>query len=458
MDEHVKKSRIRRLAKFAGVAARTTRDVVQAKARQKLGGQDEAAIAMSLKPTAMRLVEVLGEMKGAATKLGQFVTLADQDTFPEEAKKVLNRLLHQTPHRMPAEQAAALVRQELGNSPDELFARWEPEPFASASMGQVHGATLRDGQDVVVKLQYPGVDSAIESDIRNAAVMFRGLSLAGGVLDTRAYFDEVAATLRRELDYREEVKQLLAYKAALEPWPELVVPEPVNHLCTSKVLVMQRLRGPTLLEFAEDPASIADDRYRVAGQLVAAIWGPFLRQGLIHADPHPGNYVVLQDGRLGVLDFGATKRLPTDFVVAYWEIVTASLRLERADYVGIFDRIGFELPEDRVATRQWLEGVVDIIERPLRNRFYDWGTCEITVDCRRHVASALRLAVQIRGPVHSLMFYRAAVGAAGDFRMLRAAGDFAAALTSVLQVARETMDPAVAERIEELGAQVGWSA
>ena len=211
-----------------------------------------------------------------------------------------------------------------------------------------------------------------------------------------------------------------------------------------------------MVEFAEDPTASVEARFRVASQLVAAIWGPFLRGGLIHADPHPGNYIVLPDGRLGVLDFGATKQLSADFTVAYWEIVTASLRRERADYVGIFERIGFELPEDRDATREWLHGIVDIIERPLRNDFYDWGACQITPDCRRHVTSNLRLAVQVRGPVQSLMFYRAAVGAAGDFRMLRAAGDFSAVLRGVLKCAEGHLSEAVAERTAELNAEVSW--
>ncbi len=454
MVEHVKGSRLKRMARFATIAARTTKDVVQAKAMQKLAGHDEGQVASALKPTASRMVEVLGEMKGAATKLGQFIALADQDTFPDEAKKVLNRLLHQTPQRMSPEDARAVVVRELGQEPEALFSAWEDEPFASASMGQVHRATLPDGREVVVKLQFPGVDAAIEHDIRNAGIMFKGMSLAGGILDTREYFDEVAATLRRELDYTEEIAQLKAYRDALAPWPDLVVPGVVEALCTSRLLVLDRLDGPTMLEFAEDPETPPEARFRVAAQLVAAIWGPFLRQGLIHADPHPGNYIVLPDGRLGVLDFGATKQLTPDFAVAYWEIVTASVRGERADYLGIFDRIDFSFPDDRAATRVWLDELVTIVERPLRQDFYDWATCQITPDCRKQVSTAPVLALQVRGPVESLMFYRAAVGAAGDFRMLKAAGNFREVLRGVLETAQTHMAPEVADALAAQGADV----
>ena len=428
------------MARFATIAARTTKDVVQAKALQRLRGDDEAVVADALRPTAVRMVEVLGEMKGVATKFGQFLTMADQDTFPEEAKKILNRLLHQTPQRMDPEKARAVFIQELGEPPETVFARWEPEPFASASMGQVHAATMHDGREVVVKLQFPGVGDAIEHDIRNAGVMFKGMSLAGGILDTREYFEEVAETLRRELDYREEIVQLKAYQEALRPWPTLVVPGVVESLSTARVLVLDRLHGPTLLEFAEDPDSPADARFRVASQVVAAIWGPFLRQGLIHADPHPGNYIVLPDGRLGVLDFGATKQLSHKFTAAYWQVVTASMRLEKVDYIGIFDRIDFTFPADLDATRAWMDALVLIVERPLRNDFYDWGACQLAVDCRKHMTKSALLAVQVRGPVESLMFYRAAVGAAGDFRMRRAAGNFREVLREVLETARANMD------------------
>ncbi|MCO4764305.1 MAG: AarF/ABC1/UbiB kinase family protein [Myxococcales bacterium] len=454
MVEHVKGSRIKRMARFATIAARTTKDVVQAKAMQKLRGDDESAVAESLKPTAARMVEVLGEMKGAATKLGQFIALADQDTFPEEAKRVLNRLLHQTPQRMSAQAAHDVVVRELGEAPEVLFSRWELEPFASASMGQVHGATLHDGTEVVVKLQFPGVDAAIEHDIRNAGIMFKGMSLAGGILDTREYFEEVAETLRRELDYGQEIAQLRAYKEALKPWPDLVVPDVFEELCTERVLVLERLDGPTMLEFAEDASNGAEARFRVASQVVAAIWGPFLRQGLIHADPHPGNYIVLDDGRLGVLDFGATKQLSDPFVLAYWQIVTASIQLQKADYLGIFDEIGFTFPTDREATRVWMDQLVEIVERPLRNDFYDWGACMLTPDCRSHMTKNPMLAMQVRGPVESLMFYRAAVGAAGDFRMLKAAGNFQRVLIDVLKTAHSAMTPELLARLQERGVEV----
>lgn len=457
-DDHVKGGRLGRMARLAGVAARTGKDLVAARVKARFDG-DDAHLGRALEPTAQRMVEVLGEMKGAATKLGQFLSMADQEAFPEEARRVLHRLLDQTPQRMDAGKAREVVRRELGDAPEALFADWEDEPFASASMGQVHRATLHDGRAVVVKLQFPGVESAIESDIQNAAMMAKGLAIGGGIFDTREYVDEIAATLRRELDYAEELVQLRAYRDALAPWADqLVVPEPVESMCTGRLLVLERLEGPTLHRFAELPegeGATPEARFRVASQLVAAIWGPFLRQGLIHADPHPGNYIVLPDGRLGVLDFGATRQLSEGFTLAYWDIVGRALRREPTDFVDILSRIDFGFPKDRERASHWVDALAHIVERPIREPYYDWARDQIGPDCRRHVQSEVAVAMGVRGPPESLMFYRAAVGAAGDFRLLRAAGDFRSVLREVMQRAWSAMEPELRERMLADGVPEG---
>ena len=165
---------------------------------------------------------------------------------------------------------------------------------------------------------------------------------------------------------------------------------------------------------------------------------------------------MLPDGRLGVLDFGATKQLSLNFTAAYWQVVTASMRLQNADYLGLFDRIGFTFPADRAATKVWMDELVEIVERPLRNDSYDWGACRLAIDARKHMTKNPLLAVQVRGPVESLMFYRAAVGAAGDFRMLRAAGDFRGVLRQVLETAQAHMSPELRAELAKHDAEVSF--
>src|SRR5205085_6840851 len=146
--------------------------------------------------------------------------------------------------------------------PSDLFAEFDPVPMAAASLGQVHAARLRDGPEVVVKVQYPGVDKALESDLANAAVLVRGFALTGKALDGRPYYDELRASLLRELDYLAEAAQCEAYALAARRYPELVVPRVVHELTRRRVLTMTRLRGLHLIDFIESkPAE--SERFRV---------------------------------------------------------------------------------------------------------------------------------------------------------------------------------------------------
>lgn len=442
MADHVQGSRLQRMARLAGVAARTSRDLVAARVRQKLQDGGEAQLVASLTPTAERLVEVLGEMKGAATKMGQFLSLVDQDTFPAEARKALTKLLNQTPGTMAWEVVREVIEQELGAPPEQRFAAFDPVPLASASMGQVHAATTLDGRDVVVKVQFPGVDKAIDADLRNAGALAKALSIAGGVLDGRKYYDEIAAVLRRELDYRQEAEQLRIYREALRPWPDLVVPDIIDSLSATRVLTLERLHGPTMLQFAQDPSAPAAERFRVGTQLVTATWGPFLSQGVIHADPHPGNYIVLPEGRLGVLDFGATKQLSVPFTLSYWRLLDDAFHDRPSDLTGLLESAGFEMIGDRARIDAYLQGVAAIVQRPFTSDYYDWSSCRIALDVRSHVAHDALISLRCRAPEEGLMFYRSAAGGAGVLKMLAAAGNFRQVLMGIAETARRhTLPP-----------------
>src|SRR4051812_17186592 len=200
-DDHVPAGRLKRLSRLAYLTARTTGDLLAAQARRKLTG--ETAPDGDLKKAGERILATLGELKGAALKLGQALAM-DPDALPEEARSVVARLLSQAPQRMELAQVTEVVRSELGRGPDELFADFDPEPLAAASLGQLHAARLEDGREVVVKVQYPGVEKALENDLANAAVLVRGIALTGKALDGRDYYDELRASLLRELDYQQE--------------------------------------------------------------------------------------------------------------------------------------------------------------------------------------------------------------------------------------------------------------
>src|SRR4051794_33166395 len=245
-DEHVPSGRLRRLSRLAYLTARTTGDLLAAQARRKLTGEDVPHD--DLRKAGERILKTLGELKGAALKLGQALAM-DPDALPEEARSVVAKLLSQAPQRMEFAQVVEVVRAELGRPPGELFASFDEAPLAAASLGQVHAARLHDGREVVVKVQYPGVDKALENDLANAAVLVRGFALTGDTLDGRPYYEEMRASLLRELDYGEEAAQAETSRAAAAKYPELVVPEVVGERSARRVLCLTRLHGVPLLDF-----------------------------------------------------------------------------------------------------------------------------------------------------------------------------------------------------------------
>ncbi len=428
-DEHVPAGRLRRLSRLAYLTARTTGDLLAAQARRKLTGDDVPH--EDLRKAGERILATLGELKGAALKLGQALAM-DPDALPEETRSVVAKLLSQAPQRMEFSQVAEVIRSELGKPPDELFAEFEREPLAAASLGQVHAARLHDGREVVVKVQYPGIEKALENDLSNAAVLVRGFALTGRALDGRVYYDELRASLLRELDYVQEAAQADAYRAAASRYPELVVPEVVKERSAMRVLCLTHLHGQPLLDFIESKAS-DEERFRVARLLMFAIWGPFYAARLVHADPHPGNFFVLPDGRLGVLDFGATKELSLRFATVYRTLLDENAAGRMHPDVGpMLKQAGFRfLGDDEEDAFEFCQRLGDIVQRPIQSETYDFGSEALTWEVKRAFRSDPRLGLSIKPPAEALLFYRSAAGLAQDLRLLKARGPVRSVLKEI---------------------------
>jgi predicted unusual protein kinase regulating ubiquinone biosynthesis (AarF/ABC1/UbiB family) len=290
----------------------------------------------------------------------------------------------------------------------------------------------------VVKVQYPGVDKALESDIANAGVLVRGFSLAGDTLDGRPYYEEVRASLLRELDYVAEAAQLQTYARAASAYPELVVPEVIPERSAKRVLTLTRLDGPNVMEFIDSSPPDAD-RFRVARLLVFAIWGPFYRARLVHADPHPGNFLVLPDGRMGVLDFGATKLLSPKFANVYREFLDSIARGEKRRGVkDALEQAGFTFRGDDDDDQEALvEKIADIVEEPARSAEYDFAADSMVWRVKRVATASPGLMLTIRPPPEAVLFYRSAAGLAQDLRLLKAKGPFRSLIEDIRSRGRE---------------------
>jgi predicted unusual protein kinase regulating ubiquinone biosynthesis (AarF/ABC1/UbiB family) len=410
-------SRLTRLRKLAGLGAQLGSDAI-ARGVKRLTGSDPSAIG---KGTAEKLVETLGDLKGAAMKLGQAASM-DPDLFPPEVRAVLARLQNEAPP-MAFERVAAVLEEELGGSPDELFAEFSREPMAAASLGQVHRARLRDGRDVVVKVQYPGIDQALRSDIDNLGLVVKTMALAHRALDGRQYFHELAEELAHELDYSREGRLAREFARASAGLPDIVVPEIIDERTSTRVLTMQHIPGQTLKTFLTSQPDNAE-RLRVSGLLIRAIHGAFLVDGTVHADPHPGNFMVMPDGKLGVLDFGSVKRFSREFFEGHRDVFRTVLEQKPIDTLALVRRVGFtvDLPDDEA--RALLAELLHIAGRALRTDDYDYAHDTMAPDSRKLVAGHAAQFLKIRPPAEGVMFVRAFGGLQQNLRLLGARGDF----------------------------------
>jgi len=286
-------------------APREERGKVAAKALKKHGDLADKAF------------KTLGDMKGVALKLGQMVSYMD-GAIPAELTDVYQEVLARLQQQAPALKWSAIapvLEDELGPL-DARFADFDEEPFAAASIGQVHRATLLDGRRVAVKVQYPGIDKAMRSDLKNAD-MFRGLmtpfmSMLGAGRATRGYVREVMAEIRarllEELDYEREARTQARFRELLADEPDLVVPGVHPELSTRRVLTSDLIVGRRLQEVCETEDQASRDRY--GALLTRSVLVSLYRFGLFNADPHPGNYLFPEDGSVCLLDYGCVKEIP----------------------------------------------------------------------------------------------------------------------------------------------------
>jgi predicted unusual protein kinase regulating ubiquinone biosynthesis (AarF/ABC1/UbiB family) len=287
---------VRRLLAWATIKVRGRRATEEKRARL----EEQFAIR-----TAQDVAEVLGNMKGAIMKAGQMISFIAEG-LPPEAQAALATLQADVPPMAPS-LAEGVIREELGADPDRLFLDWDPVPVAAASIGQVHRAVMPDGRIVAVKVQYPGVDKAIRSDLDNAELLY-GLfaSFALKNMDVKALVDELRKRMADELDYRLEASCQTAFAERYRGHPFIRIPEVVPERSTRRVLTSEWVEGQRWDEFLANAREA--ERQRAAEVLFRFAQGSIHRHRVFNGDPHPGNYRFHADGSVTFLDFGLVKR------------------------------------------------------------------------------------------------------------------------------------------------------
>jgi predicted unusual protein kinase regulating ubiquinone biosynthesis (AarF/ABC1/UbiB family) len=306
--DDVPRGSVQRGAKLAGLplgfAGRTALGLAR-----RIGGESAEVIAQQIQQrTADQVFRTLGELKGGAMKLGQALSIFEAALPPELAgpyRATLTKLQESAPP-LSAGTVHRVLAADLGEDWRSAFVSFDDTPAAAASIGQVHKAVWSDGRAVAVKVQYPGAGKALLNDFTQLARIGRLFGVLMPGLDVKPMLDELRMRVAEELDYHQEAAAQRAFAAAYAGDPDIYVPPVVTE--TDHVLVTEWMEGTPLSRVISDGSKADRDR---AGILLARFLfsGP-ARAGLLHADPHPGNFRLLADGRLGVLDFGAVDRLP----------------------------------------------------------------------------------------------------------------------------------------------------
>lgn len=279
-------------------------------AAARVAGRDQAALAKALR-------QALGRSKGPLMKVAQLLATIP-DLLPEAYAEEFRKLqAHAPPMGWPFVQRR--MRAELGDGWESKFASFERTAAAAASLGQVHRATAHDGRALACKLQYPDMASAVEADLGQLRTLLSLFKSMDKTIDSTEAVEEVGERLREELEYDRELKHMRLFARMLADDPRIKTPEPLEELSTRRLLTMTWLEGRGLMHWLEEPQEL---RNRIAELLFKAWWGPMTHYGVIHGDPHLGNYALTDNAeRLHLLDFGCVRVFPPRFlegVVGLW--------------------------------------------------------------------------------------------------------------------------------------------
>ena len=348
-DSKIPKGRVRRAAKVGRLAGSQTARQYATKAANLTRDEEarhEAAQRRQME-AAEQIFEVLGQMKGAAMKVGQVASFIDTGGLPPEFQERLQAKLAELRDAAPTvafKDMKKVIESELGEPLKEVFSEFEEEAVAAASIGQVYRARLaEDDREVAVKVQYPGVASAVRADLQNMGLIMRVAKRIAPGMDAKAMAAEIRERLSDELDYEHEAQNHRAFARAWRGHPFIFVPDVVTSLSTEKVLVSEWVDG-TGFEEVREMDEATRDRF---GEIVFRFFfGSLYRNGHFSGDPHPGNYQLMPDGRVAFLDYGMTKKLSPERVADEVEAVQLTMEGDAEGLLAHMAHMGFYDPGD----------------------------------------------------------------------------------------------------------------
>ncbi|MDP3713229.1 MAG: AarF/ABC1/UbiB kinase family protein [Mycobacteriales bacterium] len=392
-----------------GVAGRATVGL-----GKRIGGRPAELVAAELRQrTAEQLFQVLGQLKGGAMKLGQAMSVFEA-ALPEEVaapyRAALTKLQESAPP-LPAATVHGVLATQLGEGWRELFAEFDDRPAAAASIGQVHRAVWSDGTPVAVKIQYPGAGKALMSDLRQLSRLARTFAVFSPGLDVKPLLKELQSRVAEELDYRLEAESQRTFAEAYDGDPEIRVPRVVAD--ADQVLVTEWIEGMPLSHIIRE--GTPEQRDRASSLLARFLFSGPVLAGLLHADPHPGNFRLLPDGRLGVIDFGAVDRLPDGAPEPIGRITRLALA---GDAQGVLDALraeGFVKDSVQLDAQALLDYLLPLLE-PVADETFRFTRPWLRAQALRlgdPRSPAAQLGRQLNLPPAYLLLHRVTLGTIG---------------------------------------------
>ena len=368
--------RIHRFAKVVKMAGGVAGGMLAEGGRQIRAGNRPRVRDLLLTPAnAKRVADQLADMRGAAMKMGQMLSMDTGDMLPKELADILARL-RSNARGMPIEQLQQSMTQAYGDDWESLFYGFDFSPIAAASIGQVHRAISPDGREIVLKIQYPGVAKSIDSDVDNIATVLRMSGLLPRALDIQPLLDDAKVQLHEEANYLREAEFLDAFGKVLAEDKRFVLPEVLSEHTRRNVLAMTYVSGAPIEEVAELPQQ---ERDRVMAALLELMLKELFELKMVQTDPNFANYQYRhKSGEIVLLDFGATRRFKTSFVNNYKKLLTAAVAGDPEKIAAAAARLGYSMGEPDSQYRALVLELFTLALEPLCvDELYDFSRSNI---------------------------------------------------------------------------------
>lgn len=374
----VPKSRLSRMFKLGGLASKIAGDVAFSGAKQIVQGNSPKLSDLILTPSNIgRIGKQLANMRGAAMKMGQLMSMDAGDLLPAELTALLEHL-RSNAQAMPLKQLKHVLEQEWGVDWQDRFIVFSFSPFAAASIGQVHLATSTEGQMLAIKIQYPGIGQSINSDIDNVATLLNVSGLLPKQLEIKPLLEQAKQQLHDEANYILEADYIEKYTQLVKSYPEFIVPSVDHDLSTQRILVMSYVKAEPIESVANLPEAT---RNQVAKSLITLLLKEVFEFGLVQTDPNFANYMYQpENNKIVLLDFGATRHFPSSIAKQYLQLIKGCLAADKDRIICAAEQIGL-ISKDVPQSHKMLiaEICIEASEPLQKNQEFDFANSDLVL-------------------------------------------------------------------------------